>query len=196
MDDDGECTDEAWWSAATAGDGDAFGRIFDRHHGRVYRHAVRLVDDRHDVEDVVAAAFLELWRRRETVRMVDGSVLPWLLVTTSNVARNMRRSRRRYRQLLARLPRTVEAAETADPHEEAVARDVLGGLRPELAAGLRALSPADLHLVTLVALEGYPIQGAAELLGISQSAAKSRLHRARSTVRLAAPLHQTSGVTP
>lgn len=187
MDDDAH-TDEVCWAAALAGDGEAFGRIFDRHSGRVHRHAVRLVDSRADVEDVVATTFLELWRRRDAVRMVDGSVLPWLLVTASNVARNARRSRRRYRQLLAHLPHTPDVP---DAHEEVARRDVLGGLSPRLAAGLRALSPADLHLVTLVALEGYPIPDAADLLGISVPAAKSRLHRARSTVRQLAPLHPT-----
>ena len=70
------------WRLALAGDGDAFGLIFDAHSGRVYRHARRLTNGVHDAEDVLGAAFLELWRRREDVRVVDGSVLPWLLVTT------------------------------------------------------------------------------------------------------------------
>ena len=53
------------WGRAAAGDGDAFGRLFDAHHGRVYRHGLRLTGDVHDAEDVLAAAFLELWRRRK-----------------------------------------------------------------------------------------------------------------------------------
>lgn len=193
MDDDGECTEETWWAAALTGDGEAFGQIFDRHHGRVYRHAVRLVDSRADVEDVVASTFLELWRRREDVRIVDGSALAWLLVTASNVARNMRRSRRRYSQLLAQLPRSPDVPDHAG---EVIDRDVFGAISPTLAAGLRSLSQLDLHLVTLVALEGYPVPDAAELLGITPAAAKSRLHRARSKVRLLAPQPQTSGATP
>ncbi|WP_396133584.1 RNA polymerase sigma factor [Arthrobacter sp. 1088] len=51
-----------------------------------------MVGGRHDAEDATAAAFLELWRRREGVRLVDGSILPWLLVTTTNTARNLQRS--------------------------------------------------------------------------------------------------------
>ncbi|WP_277526503.1 sigma factor [Arthrobacter sp. ES3-54] len=56
---------------------------------------LRLSRDRHDAEDIMATAFLELWRRRDTVRVVEGPVLPWLLVTTANAARNSGRIQQR-----------------------------------------------------------------------------------------------------
>jgi len=46
------------WSAAQKGDGQAFGRVFDATHPRVYRHARRLCASIHDAEDVTAGAFL------------------------------------------------------------------------------------------------------------------------------------------
>lgn len=93
------------WRRALDGDGEAFGRLFDAHSARVFRHARRLTSDVHDAEDVVAAAFLELWRRRRDVRTVNDSVLPWLLVTATNLSLNHGRGLRRYRSLLDRLPR-------------------------------------------------------------------------------------------
>jgi DNA-directed RNA polymerase specialized sigma24 family protein len=93
------------WSLARGGDALAFAAIFDLHRDRVFRQAVRLLDSGPDAEDVSASAFLELFRRRDDVRIVNGSVLPWLLVTTANLARNSTRARRRYRDFLARLPR-------------------------------------------------------------------------------------------
>lgn len=172
--------DAALWARSRAGDGAAFATLYDRHRDRVFRQAVRLLGDQHDAEDVLAAAFLELWRRRDEVRVVGGSVLPWLLVTASNVARNVTRGTRRYRALLARLPRTTEAADAADL---AFADDVGALVDPALAAALRSLDRRDLHLVTLVALEGLPLAEAAELLHVSPAAAKSRLHRVRVRLR-------------
>ena len=102
------------WEASLANDANAFVSIFDRHRNRVYRHALRMTANAHDAEDVTAAAFLELWRRRKTVRLVDGSVLPWLLVTTTNQARNVARSLRRYRALLASLPRSEDMRSAED----------------------------------------------------------------------------------
>lgn len=93
------------WALACGGDAAAFGRVFDLHYARVLRHAARVIDDRHEAEDAVATAFLELWRRRREVRLVEGLPLPWLLVTATRCAQNVRRSSWRYRRLLARLPR-------------------------------------------------------------------------------------------
>jgi DNA-directed RNA polymerase specialized sigma24 family protein len=67
------------WAAAGGGDGEAYGRVFDRHRDRVHRHALRLVPPDVDVDDVVAVVFLEAWRRRRSARLVDGDLLPWLL---------------------------------------------------------------------------------------------------------------------
>lgn len=154
------------WAAASAGDADAFGMVFDAYQARAYRHACRLVGDVTQAQDVTATAFLELWRRRSEVRMVDGSVLPWLLVTVTNVARNTRRSTRRYRALLDRLPHAEITRDTAD---EALDRLGVAGLAPGLAAGLATLKPVDQALLSLVALEGYSIADAAKATGLTEA---------------------------
>lgn len=171
------------WERSVTGDGEAFGMIFDRHRDRVYRQARRLTDSAEDGEDVAAAAFLELWRRRGSVRLVRGSVLPWLLVTTSNLARNVARARRRYRAFLAALPPTQPFR---DAESVAMEQTALG-LDPSLRAALNGLPAQDLHLLTLVVLEDLPIIDAAAVLGITPGAAKTRLHRVRERLRLQVP---------
>lgn len=164
-------TEEQLWCDAREGDDAAFAVVFDLHRNRVYRHACRLVETQHDAEDVAAVAFFELWRRRVDVRLVDGSVLPWLLVTTTNVARNRQRAARRYQALLERLPRRPSVLSEPTP------------LPDGIAAGLRSLAGPDLHLLYLVALEGYSVKDAGDVLGLRETAARSRLHRARARVR-------------
>ncbi len=159
--------DAADWADAVDGDGEAFGRIFDRHRDRVRRHGYRLAPSVDEVEDLVALTFLEAWRRRSRVRMVDGSVLPWLLVTASNVARNQQRAARRHRALLAKLP---PASTTPDPAE----RHGLG-----VAARLDELSLADRQVLVLCVVEGFSEREAAEALGVPPGTVKSRLSRAR-----------------
>ncbi|MHA7262208.1 RNA polymerase sigma factor [Arthrobacter sp. TMN-37] len=172
--------DSGLWSRSLNGDGEAFGVLFDRHRERVYRQAYRLAPNRPDAEDVSAAAFLELWRRRAGVRLVQRSVLPWLLVTTTNCALNLRRSRRRYDTVLKSLPRNPAAA---DPAETFLHEHPLDGVDGHLAEALRSLKPVDLQLITLVALEGYDIASEAALLQLGPDAAKTRLHRARQRLR-------------
>jgi len=92
------------WKRAQEGDPDAFGQIFDRHRGRVYRRALRVVPSSRDAEAVMALVFLEAWRKRSSVRVADGSVLAWLLLTTTSVASNAARAKRRHRIALAKIP--------------------------------------------------------------------------------------------
>lgn len=169
--------DAETWKRGSSGDGSAFGLIFDRHRARVFRHAYRLLVDTHDAEDATAVAFLELWRRRESVQLIGGSVLPWLLVTTTNSARNLARSRRRYHALLDTLPH----GEHHRSAEDVALSDKLADQR--LAAALTRLSPTDLHLVTLVMIEGYSPTEAAPVLGLSASTTRTKLHRARTALR-------------
>ncbi len=171
--------DALLWTRALAGDEHAFGELFDRHRDRVFRHARRLVGSLHDAEDVTAATFLELWRRRSEVRLVEDSVLAWLLVTAGYAALNLRRSTRRYRKLLDRLPRDLTAP---DASEQAMSTHELSP-DGELGAALRKLRPGDLEIVTLCVLEDLPLAAVATHLGISSEAAKSRLHRARLRLR-------------
>jgi RNA polymerase sigma factor (sigma-70 family) len=167
--------EEQFWSAALRGDDRAFAQIFDAHQAQVVRHAARLIPNRRDAEDVAAVAFLELWRCRNRVRIVNGSVLPWLLVTTTNVARNSARSIRRYERMLMALPRGAEPS--IDPAEV-----VAGGMPVRslsLERAMQSLRAKDAALFILTAVEGMSIADAARAIGISPEAARVRLHRAR-----------------
>jgi RNA polymerase sigma-70 factor (ECF subfamily) len=178
------------WTAVLAGNGDAFVTIFDRHRDRVYRHALRMTANVHDAEDVTAGAFLELWRRRQSVRVVDGSVLPWLLVTTTNVSRNLARSLRRYRALLASLPR----AESERSAEDDAIEQIEGfHIAAQVRVALRSLTPSDAGLITLTMFEHYSTAQAAVALGISDGAARTRLHRARTRVAESIEISENDG---
>ena len=170
--------DERLWSRSLAGEGEAFGVLYDRHRDRVFRHAYRLCGDSHDAEDIMATAFLALWRRRANVRIVEGSVLPWLLVTTTNAARNSGRAARRYRMLLSSLPRADVSNAAGDLYLQAE-------MDRDAARALGTLNDLDLHLVSLVVFEEHTIAAAASVLNLTPAAAKSRMHRARQRMKTA-----------
>lgn len=181
-------TDEQMWPAVMLGDAEAFAVIFDRHGDRVWRHAWRLMRHRQDTEDVVAAAFAEAWRSRRRVRIVDGSALPWLLVTTTNCARNVRRSMRRNERLVAHLPVDRPAADAADVASERLERI---DANSAVAMALRELPETDARLIALVLLEEIPLSEAASVLGMNYGAAKTRIHRAKAKLR---GIFESSGV--
>lgn len=169
-------SDAHLWRDVLGGNADAFASVFDRHSERCHRHAFRLTQNRHDAEDITAAAFLELWRKRQSVRLVNDSVLPWLLATTSNVALNDRRARRRYAAFIDRIPR----ASSSTPDLESVALlNLQLSADPMLLAQIRSLAPPDRVLLCLVALEGYSLLDAAAAMNLTEHAARSRWQRVR-----------------
>jgi RNA polymerase sigma factor (sigma-70 family) len=172
----------AAWEAVIGKDGDAFAAIFDLHRDRVFRHALRMTASVHDAEDVTAAAFLELWRCRKSVRVVNGSVLPWILVTTTNMGRNLARGQRRYRALIAALPRAENARSTEDVTLERIEQMRIAA---QVREALNTLKPADAALIMLTMFEHYSPSQAALALGISDGAARTRLHRARTRMATA-----------
>jgi RNA polymerase sigma-70 factor (ECF subfamily) len=185
--------DEALWRQVVAGDGGAFTLIFDRHRDAVFRHAGRQFQLAHVAEDITAMVFYEAWRRRLFVRMVDGSVLPWLLVTTNYVARNQARHERRYRNLLSRLPVPGPVDDIAETYsDDDTAQRRAAEVRQELAK----LRPLDRDVLTLCVLEEMSTRQAAEALNIPEGTVKSRLSRAKTRLRMLLPaLNPVSGRT-
>ena len=165
---DGDASD---WVRVCGGDPAALGALFDRHEARLFRHACRLLTAREDAKDAVTIAFFELWRKRASVRLVDGSPLPWLLNTVSNSARNLERSGSRYRTLIARAARPESLPEISGSDESGVL------------AALKRLPAREQSVVVLTILEGYPEREAAQTLGIPVGTVKSRLARARARLR-------------
>lgn len=143
--------------------------LWDRHRDRVFGHALRITRVRADAEDATAIVFLEAWRKQSHIRDVDGSILPWLLVTSTNVCRNLARAGRRYRAALDALPHIAERREPT-------------GTDLDLQAALRTLPVVDQQLLGLT-LEGYSTAEAAKALGLSPGAARTRISRARERLR-------------
>lgn len=171
-----ETSEYELWTRAVEGDAGAFGELFDQHRDRVFGHALRALASRHDAEDATAIAFLELWRHRRRVRVVNGSVIGWLLLTTNNVCRNQARSARRYRLALAKL--TPEQAHP-DPSDELSVEMDRARRAPGVRDAFKQLSARDQDILTLCVLEELTTAEAAFALRIPIGTVKSRLFRAR-----------------
>jgi RNA polymerase sigma-70 factor (ECF subfamily) len=163
------------------GDERSFRILFRRHERVAYRVALALVESVWDAEEVASSAFFELWRRRDSVRIVDDSVLPWLIRTISFVAKNQVRGRRRYQRLLRKLP----ASDAQPDHADEVARVVDAiHIANDVQVALRALNARDTSIVLLCIVQGLGPQDAASVLKIPVGTVKSRLHRVKSRLRV------------
>ena len=171
-------TDAELWRSAEA-DPEAFGELYARHARAVFAFCARRTGDLALAEDLTSVVFLEAWRRRRSVQLTATSALPWLLGTAHNVVRNQRRSLRRHRAALQRLP-----MDRASPsgEEEAIARI---DAQRTLSVALRAvhrLPPEQRDAVNLVLWSGLSYEDAAQALGVPIGTVRSRIARARATL--------------
>jgi RNA polymerase sigma factor (sigma-70 family) len=172
--------DAVLWSRARDGDEHAFGALFDRHARTIYNYCFRRTADWSAAEDLTSVVFLETWRRRHQVRMRSDSLLPWLYGVATNTLNNHRRSLRRHREALARIP--------AFPDPPEIAADVAERLDAErrmheILSSIRNLSRRYQEVLGLCVWEGLGYAEAAEALGIPAGTVRSRLARARAQLR-------------
>jgi RNA polymerase sigma-70 factor (ECF subfamily) len=94
--------------------------------------------------------------------------LPWLLVVARNHWLNQRRSDRRHRALVRRVPVPAPVPPPGEPGDLAPIRQALAALRP-----------AEQEVLRLVAWDDLTHEQASTVLGCSPGAFRVRLHRAR-----------------
>jgi RNA polymerase sigma factor (sigma-70 family) len=96
-------SDRDLWHRASSGSDAAFGALFERHGPAVYNYCFRRTGNWSAAEDLMAATFLEAWRKRDEVHITTDSLRPWLLGVATNLMRNQRRSNRRREAALQRV---------------------------------------------------------------------------------------------
>lgn len=170
---------EALVAAAQAGDRSAFDDLVRATYIDSYTLAYRLTGDEDDARDVVQEAYLRAYRGLKRFRG-DAQFSTWMYRITANCAATFlgKRTRNRHDELTDELVGD-ERATTVEPEASVDA----AATRDRLQAALRRLPPRLRAVVVLRDVYDLPHESIAAELGITESAAKVRLHRARHKLR-------------
>lgn len=162
-----ERSDAELLAAHVAGDRTAFGVLFDRHHGRLYRLALKTSRNADDAADAIQDAMLSAHRSARAFRY-DSAVGSWLYRIVANACVDRRRRTKHV---------AVALADDMHPVADTTARTDTAIV---VHRALMQLTPAQRAAVVLVDMQGYSVADAARLLGIAEGTVKSRCARARS----------------
>ncbi|NAZ84393.1 sigma-70 family RNA polymerase sigma factor [Kineococcus sp. R8] len=177
-------SDGELWRQAAAGDGDSFGVLFDRHADAVHRYCARRTGSLDAADDLLSIVFLEAWRRRAEVQLVDDVALPWLYGVAQRTVQRRWRTALRHRRALHRLPTVLMTPDHAD---EVAARLDDEKQLAQLQQAFRRLRPAEQDVLTLCVWQGLDYASAAIALGVPVGTVRSRLSRARARLQANIP---------
>jgi RNA polymerase sigma-70 factor (ECF subfamily) len=157
----------------------AFDALYRSSASDVYAYVYSLLRDRSAAEDVTAAAFERSYRKQGSYDPRRGSERAWLFGIARNAALDELRRRKRVAALVVDPEDPAAAAAFAqDDGEEAMRRAVVR-------AALDSLDARDRELVSLKFDAGLDNAEIARVLGLSESNAGTRLHRAVTRLRKA-----------
>ncbi|GIJ09771.1 RNA polymerase sigma factor [Micromonospora andamanensis] len=154
---------------------DRFRRIYADNFEALLAYASRRVEQPDDAADVVAETFLVAWRRSAHLPC-DDEIRLWLYGVARRVLANHHRSVNRRERLGERLRQCLTAVYPPDPGSEVPQRLAVR-------AALRRLNDTDREMLLLTVWEGLPPREAAQVVGVSPAAARTRLSRARARLR-------------
>jgi len=155
---------------AMKGDGNAFGRLYDMHVDRVYRHIYYRVGSTDDAEDLTQKAFIKAWQAIGRYKKTASPFLAWLIRISHNLVIDFYRAKK---------PETykdfdiVATRSEADPSRLAEAHFN----QQEVRKTINKLKGDQQQVILMRFIEDFSYAEIAAALGKSEGAVRVILHR-------------------
>ena len=184
-----QLSDEEVVARIVAGDSALFEILMRRHNQRIYRAVRAILGSDDEVEDVMQQAYLSAFQH---LRQFAGNAqfTTWLTRIAVNEALARRRKRGRFvNEGEDEVTLSVVESNEPDPEQSASASELRDVMEREVAA----LSDSFRTVFVMRDVEGMSTAEVAECLSISEDLVKTRLSRARATLR--DNLYRRAGIT-
>jgi len=180
MSDTAQLPDEDLVARIRAGDMSLFEEIMRRYNQRVYRVVRAILRDEHEAEDAMQQAYIQAYQHLDQFAG-RSQFSTWLTRIAIHEALARRRRQRRATETIGDDEAVMSLADTDTPDPERLA--YAGELRTILERSIDALPEAYRLVFMCREVEGLSTAETADALELGEEAVKTRLHRARATLR-------------
>ena len=169
---EGQASDDAMLiQKATGHDASAFGKLYDMHVDRVYRHIYYRVGNEADAEDLTQQVFLKAWEAIDRYKKTASPFIAWLMTISHNLVVDLYRTRKDRAYL--------EADGLADDSTLSPERATEAGFQQQrLRRAISQLRGDEQQVVILRFMEGFEFAEIASLLKKKEGNVRVILHRA------------------
>jgi len=155
---------------AIGGDGNAFGRLYDMHVDRVYRHIYYRVSNTADAEDLTQQVFIRAWQAIGRYKKTASPFLAWLIRISHNLVIDFYRSKKSDAHIDFDM---VSTKPESDPEHMAEA----SFNRQEIRQAINKLKGDQQQVILMRFIEDFSYSEIAAALGKSEGAVRVILHR-------------------
>jgi RNA polymerase sigma-70 factor, ECF subfamily len=170
-----DTSDEALVAQIAQRDKLALQQLYSRHHVRIYRFALRFLNDEAAAEDIVSEVFIDVWRQAERFEG-RSQVTTWLLAIARNKSLSLLR-RRSSEDLDDEVAEFIE--DPSDNPEVAMLKSQRASVLQDC---LTQLSPAHREIVDLVYYHEKSVEEVAQIISVPANTVKTRMFYARKRI--------------
>ena len=173
-------------TAAKSGDQTAFAQLWERHSNKVFRRVYRITGNRNDAEDVLQEAWMKAYAQSKTFEG-RASFSTWVTrIAINSALMALRRKRAHPETSMEVYDGELGASWTSQTRQRTLKNSSQGTKSQQrLKRAIYRLKPRLRKVVEIHHLNDRSLKDTADLAGISKSATKSRLSRARISLRKA-----------
>ena len=157
----------------------AFGELYDRHASVIYRYAARRAGD-FAADDVTSETFLVAWEQLESYDLARDDARPWLFGIATNL---LRRHHRAEARMLRTAAKSASRESVGDDSDRVAAHVDASVATWRIARTLRSMAAIDRETLLLYAWADLTYEGIASAMEVPVGTVRSRLNRARRTLR-------------
>lgn len=177
-----------------AGDESAFQSLYEKYVRKVYNLAYRMIGREGDPEEMTQEIFYQVYKNLKNFKG-KSQFYTWLYrVATNTCLQHIRKSGRSkggasFEELEESAPMALPAADGPSPEDEASQRL----FKEELVKKIAQLPENQRMVMVLGPIQGHSYEEMSEILGVSVTVIKGRLHRAREAMRSAFRIKSDDG---
>ncbi len=177
----GQKQDFEIWDSFLRGDHKAFEQLYQRYFTSMAHYGMKLLKDRHLVEDAIQDVFIDLWRRKEYLSEAHQPKFYLFRALRNQVLRNARKD---IFEESEDIDDFLDYLGTLSVEQQTIEKEALTEKAKKIKDAIARLSPRQREAITLRFYHGFSLEETSSLMKLSRQALSNLFYRSYTVLRM------------